>query len=142
MIAMAQPLADDDLLGDGLLLLRWLVTEQTVDGHLSVVPAGGRGPDDARPGFDQQPIEVSALAEAAATALRVTGDREWALVLERCAAWFEGANDTRVPVRDPLTGGGFDGLERAGVNQNQGAESTLAWLACAQLVSRGRAVAP
>jgi hypothetical protein len=138
MIAVADALADDELLADGLLLLDWLVAEQTVDARLSVVPAGGRGPDDARPGFDQQPIEVTALAEAAATALRVTGDPAWAVVLERCAAWFEGANDTGVPVREPLTGGGFDGLERDGVNQNQGAESTLAWLACAQLVGPGR----
>ncbi|MEN1974650.1 glycosyltransferase [Cellulomonas olei] len=133
MIAVAEVVADDGLLDAGVRLLSWLVTEQTVDEHLSVVPAGGRGPHDARPGFDQQPIEVAALAEAAATARRVTSDEAWSRVIERCVAWFEGANDTRVPVRDPETGGGFDGLERTGVNQNQGAESTLAWLACAQL---------
>ncbi|WP_146842004.1 glycosyltransferase [Cellulomonas composti] len=135
MLAVAHLLGDDDLLADGLLLLQWLVSEQTVDGRLSVVPAGGRGPDDLRPGFDQQPIEVSALAEAGATALRVTGEARWAVLVERCVAWFEGANDSGVPVRDAATGGGFDGLERDGVNQNQGAESTLAWLACAQLSS-------
>ncbi|HEY0216284.1 MAG TPA: glycosyltransferase [Cellulomonas sp.] len=138
MIAVAEVLADEDLLADGLLLLGWLVDRQTVGEHLSVVPAGGRGPRDVRPGFDQQPIEVTALAEAAATALRVTGDPCWSAVLERCVAWFEGANDTGVPVRDAVTGGGFDGLERDGVNQNQGAESTLAWLACAQLVAGAR----
>lgn len=134
MVAVGAVLDDAALLTDGLRLLDWLVAEQTVDGRLSVVPAGGRGPGDARPGFDQQPIEVAAVAEAAATALRVTGDRGWAGVLERCVAWFEGANDTGVPVRDAVTGGGFDGLEVGGVNLNQGAESTLAWLACAQLV--------
>jgi hypothetical protein len=144
MIAVAEVVADDGLLDAGVRLLSWLVTEQTVDEHLSVVPAGGRGPHEARPGFDQQPIEVAALAEAASTARRVTGDDTWGAVIERCVAWFEGANDAGVPVRDPDTGGGFDGLERTGVNQNQGAESTLAWLACAQLagprpVTRGRA---
>jgi len=142
MIAVADVFADGDLLADGLLLLDWLVTEQTVDGHLSVVPAGGRGPDDARPGFDQQPIEVAAIAEAAATALRVTRDRRWATVLDRCAAWFEGDNDAAVPVRDVATGAGFDGLEPSGVNRNQGAESTLAWLACAQLVGSLHVGAP
>ncbi|WP_444664121.1 glycosyltransferase [Cellulomonas sp. CW35] len=142
MIAVGGALADDGLLADGIRLLDWLVAEQTVDDHLSVVPAGGRGRDDARPGFDQQPIEATALAEAAATALRVTGDAGWSVVLERCVAWFEGANDTGVPVRDAATGGGFDGLERDGVNRNQGAESTLAWLACAQLVGAGPTVAP
>lgn len=138
MLAAGDVLGDEALLADGLLLLGWLVAEQTVDGRLSVVPAGGRGPGDARPGFDQQPIEVAAIAEAAATALRVTRDGAWATVLDRCAAWFEGANDVGVPVRDARTGGGFDGLERTGVNRNQGAESTLAWLACAQLVGTAR----
>ncbi|HEY0186214.1 MAG TPA: glycosyltransferase [Cellulomonas sp.] len=135
MIATAEVLDDRALLADGLAMLRWLVAEQRVDGHLSVVPAGGRGPDDVRPGFDQQPIEVAALAEAAATARRVTGDPAWSAVVELCAAWFEGANDTGTVVRDAVTGGGFDGLERVGVNLNQGAESTLAWLSCAQLAA-------
>ena len=45
---------------DGLLLLGWLLDAQTRDGHLSVVPVGGRGPADTVPGFDQQPIEVAA----------------------------------------------------------------------------------
>ncbi|WP_177199742.1 glycosyltransferase [Cellulomonas sp. KH9] len=133
LIAVGDALGDDGLLADGLRLLDWLVTVQTADGHLSVVPAGGRGPDDGRRGFDQQPIEVTAVAEAAATALRATGDDRWAVVIERCVSWFEGDNDAGVPVRDVATGAGFDGLEPDGVNQNQGAESTLAWLACAQL---------
>ncbi len=33
---------------------------------------------------------------------------------------------------DPMHGGGFDGLHATGVNQNQGAESTLAALATQQ----------
>jgi len=134
MIAAGVALLDDRLVGEGLELLGWLVQEQTVGGHLSVVPAGGRGPGAPRPGFDQQPIEVAALAEAARTAFLATGDGRWFSVLESCVAWFEGANDTGLPVRDAVTGGGFDGLMRLGVNQNQGAESTLAWLSCVQMV--------
>ena len=133
MVAIGTELGDDDLLRDGLRLLRWLVEEQTADEHLSLVPAGGRGPGDARPGFDQQPIEAAALAEAASAAYQATGDETWRVVLDRCLAWFEGANDSHVPMRDAETGGGFDGLEPTGVNQNQGAESTLAWLSCLQL---------
>ena len=54
-------------------------------------------------------------------------------MIELCARWFEGDNDSAVPVRDETTGGGYDGLEDGTVNQNQGAESTLAWLATVQL---------
>jgi len=34
---------------------------------------------------------------------------------------------------DAVTGAGFDGLERGAANQNQGAESTLAWLSTRQI---------
>lgn len=141
MITVGAALADDVVLRDGLGLLAWLVDEQTVDGHLSLVPAGGRALGDHRPAFDQQPIEVTALAEAVGTALLVTGDDRWMTALERCVSWFEGDNDSGIPVRDPMTGGGFDGLARESVNQNQGAESTLAWLATSQVVLASRVVA-
>jgi hypothetical protein len=133
MIALGQVLHDVELRHEGLLLLGWLEDEQTRGGHLSVVPAGGRGPDDRRPAFDQQPIEVAALAEAARTAYRTAPDRRWAILLARCERWFEGANDCGLPMRDASTGGGYDGLEEGSVNQNQGAESTLAWLSTSQL---------
>lgn len=133
MIAVGRALHDGDLRRHGLILLGWLEDQQTVDGHLSVVPAGGRSPGDTRPGFDQQPIEVAALAEAGRTAHLATRDGRWTTLLERCVAWFEGDNDSAVAVRDPATGGGFDGLEVGSVNQNQGAESTLAWLSTNQL---------
>jgi hypothetical protein len=96
------------------------------EGHLSPVPAGGWARGEPRPAFDQQPIEVAALADAAARALSVTGDPTWAKRLERCVAWFTGDNDSGTPLYNPVTGGGFDGLERDGHNANQGAESTLA----------------
>jgi hypothetical protein len=37
-------------------------------------------------------------------------------------------NDLQLPVYDPETKGCRDGLEHYGVNKNQGAESTLAYL--------------
>jgi hypothetical protein len=37
---------------------------------------------------------------------------------------------------DATTGGGYDGLEAAGHNRNQGAESTLAMLSTAQHARR------
>ncbi|MCB2178145.1 MAG: hypothetical protein KQH57_20240 [Actinomycetales bacterium] len=133
MIAVGRALRDVDLRHDGLTLLGWLEEEQTLDGHLSVVPSAGRAPGDRRPSFDQQPIEVAALAEAARTAFADTGDGRWAMLLANCEAWFEGDNDGNLPIRDPATGGACDGLEDGSLNQNQGAESTLAWLATSQL---------
>lgn len=142
MMLVGHHLGDGRLRADGLALLGWLVAEQTVDGHLSVVPHGGRRRGDASPAFDQQPIEVSALAEASRTAYLLTGDDRWPAVLDRCVAWFEGDNDSGLAVRDEVTGAGYDGLGTDYVNLNQGAESTLAWLATLQLADLAHMVAP
>lgn len=141
MIVVGRRLGDDALRTSGLELLGWLVEEQMHDGHLSVVPAHGRRRGEAKPGFDQQPIEVAALAEACRTAYDDSGDERWADVVDLAAAWFEGDNDAGIPMRDAATGAGFDGLEPASANQNRGAESTLAWLATQQLALLRRTTA-
>jgi hypothetical protein len=136
MIASGHALGDDRRTQDGLDLLAWLVQTESHDGIMSFTPVGGRGPGDARPAFDQQPIEAWALAEACARAWAVTGDALWAAVVERCAAWFLGSNDAGVPLLDHVTGGGCDGLHVDGTNANQGAESTLAMIATLQAARR------
>ena len=130
------------LVADGLRLLAWLLDVQTRHGHLSLVPAAGRGPNDRGPGYDQQPIEAAALADACARAHTLTGQNRWLDGISRAADWFLGANDTARPLYDPVSGGGCDGLERYGRNENQGAESTLALVSTLQharlLLSAGR----
>jgi hypothetical protein len=128
LIAAGAALDDDEAVDDGLQLLSWLAELQTIDDHLSVVPVAGRAPGDADPGFDQQPIEVACLADACVRAFAVTGDWGWQLIVARCVSWFLGANDSATIMHDPDTGGGYDGLEVDGANQNEGAESTIAWL--------------
>ncbi len=136
MIVVGDALADQRLRDDGLLLLRWLVDVQTPNGHLSVVPSTGWTRRHHRPGFAQQPIEVAALAEACFAAYASTSDETWRDVIERAVVWFAGENDGGVPMCDPVTGGGFDGLERTGASRNQGAESTLAWLSTVQVADQ------
>ena len=87
-------------------------TARRCDGHLSPTPAGGAGPDDRPPMFDQQPIEAATMADACARAFAVTGDQVWRDGLDRCVDWFLGANDVGVPVGDLDRGAGYDGLER------------------------------
>jgi hypothetical protein len=132
LIAIGDVLGDDKLRDHGLELLRWLVEIESNDETMSFTPVGGRGPDDARPAFDQQPVEAWALAEAAVQAWSTTGDATWAAVVGRCAGWFLGRNDSAVPLLDDRTGGGCDGLHVDGRNDNQGAESTLALIATLQ----------
>jgi hypothetical protein len=121
---------------DGLRLLTWLIDAQLRDDHLSFVPSAGFEPGDSGPGFDQQPIEAGALANASARAFDVTDDSSWLEPLRLCVAWFEGMNDASAPMIDPETGGAFDGLEPDGANENQGAESTIALVATLQAARR------
>jgi hypothetical protein len=132
LIVAGDALPNESALNRGLNLLEFLLRTETRDGHLSVTPVGGRGRGDTGPGFDQQPIEVSALADACGSAFRITRQSSWLTGVDLAWDWFGGDNDSATPMFDPHTGGGYDGLERHGRNLNQGAESTLAMLATAQ----------
>jgi hypothetical protein len=125
-------LGQDRVLRNGLLMLEWLLATETRDGHLSVVPAGGWSLGEARPGFDQQPIEVAAIADACMRAATITGDSTWLAGVQLSVAWFLGDNDAKIPLLDERTGGGCDGLSSTTRNRNQGAESTLAMISVMQ----------
>jgi hypothetical protein len=125
-------LAKPEVVEKGLELLHWLLERESFGGHLSLTPSGGAGPSDHAPAFDQQPIEVAAMADACARAAAVTGDPAWTRAVVQAAEWFAGDNDAGVVMWDPVTGGGYDGLESAGANQNQGTESTIALISTLQ----------
>ena len=137
MIAAGSALDRPVLLQRGIELLDWLFARETRNGHLSVTPVGGSGPTDRGPGFDQQPIEVAALADACARAFDVDGRPRWMDGIAAARDWFLGDNDGAVLMWDPRTGGGLDGLQRSGANHNQGTESTLAFLSTMQHARRG-----
>ncbi len=129
-------LHDPVLVSRGLDLLAFLMRTETFHGHLSVTPVGGRGPRDARPAFDQQPLEVSALADACARAYAIARDDRWHRGVESAWAWFLGENDMATLMVDLETGAGYDGLQVDGRNANCGAESTLAAISTSQQVHR------
>lgn len=136
LLGAGMALERPEMASRGLELLGFLVHHETRDGHLSVTSSGGSGPETIGPQFDQQPIEVAAIADAASRAFEYTGHPVWRSTIDRSWAWFVGDNDTGVPMFDPVTGAGFDGLEEFGRNENRGAESTLAALSTYQTVRR------
>lgn len=142
LIAAGQILDRPDVLDDGLTLLRWLLARETVDGHLSPTPVGGAGPGDGPDRFDQQPIEIAAMADACARALAATGDDEWQRGIDLALGWFAGNNDVGAVMWDVETNGGYDGLTPTGPNLNQGAESTLALISTMQYAPRLAGSAP
>jgi hypothetical protein len=118
-----------DMIEMGLGILTWLFTIQTEEGHFVPVGSNGwyeKGGSKAR--FDQQPVEANAMIEACIEAFNVTREKTWIDNAVMCLNWFLGHNDLNMPLYDPKTGGCRDGLMADGINQNQGAESSLAWL--------------
>jgi len=144
LLAAGSAAEDPATVREGLRLFTWLVDVETADHHFSFASASGWAPGEVRPGFDQQPIEAAAMADAAARAFDLTGDRTWLEPLRLAVGWFEGMNDVGLRMFDPGTGGAFDGLHPDRVNENQGAESTISFVSTMQqaerLLTRGRAI--
>ncbi|QKJ18865.1 glycosyltransferase [Microbacterium hominis] len=136
LIAAGHALGDADATQRGVSMLRFLLSVEMSDGMFSVTGTGGRGPGESGPSFDQQPIELAALADACATAYALTDDPAWLPPIGLAWRWFTGLNDSDTVMFDDRTGAGFDGLERAGRNENRGAESTLAALSTYQQAAR------
>ena len=106
------------------------LTEKTLkDGYLSIIgnekwyKKGGE-----RSIFAQQPIDAMAMVLMYHQAFHLTRDKEYLNKLYTCFLWFLGENDLRMSLYDFETQGCCDGFEKYGVNRNQGAESSLAYL--------------
>ncbi len=114
----------------GIETLRWLVDIQTSP-HGKLRPIGSNGfyrRHAARAVFDQQPLEAHATVSACLEAYRTTSDPWWREQAQRAFDWFLGWNDLGEQLYCPQSGGCRDGLHADRSNENQGAESTLAFL--------------
>jgi glycosyltransferase involved in cell wall biosynthesis len=132
LIMSGRWIPNDEMKEAGFESLRWLADLQHSEpdgGHFVSIGSNGfytRGKERAR--FDQQPVEAQAMVSACLEAYKSSGDRHWHKEARRAFEWFLGRNDLRIPIYDPTTGGCRDGLHPDRPNENQGAESTLAFL--------------
>jgi len=114
----------------GLESLQWLARLQTAEaGHFR--PIGSDGfyrRNEQRADFDQQPIEAHAMISACIEAYAATNDHCWFEEARKAFEWFTGRNDLGIALFDARTGGCRDALHTDRVNENQGAESTVAFL--------------
>ncbi len=110
--------------------LKWLIDLQhTEEGYFSFIGNQGfyrRNGEKAT--FDQQPIEAQSMVSACLYAYTVTNDMQWYHEGRTAFEWLLGRNHLGQLLYVPHTGGCRDGLHPNAVNQNQGAESTLAFL--------------
>lgn len=78
--------------------------------------------------YDQQPVEAVTMADAALAAFGMHHEEKYLIAFCRANDWFHGQNSLGESLAEPQSGACCDGLQPLGVNRNQGAESTLAYL--------------
>lgn len=138
LIVSGRLFADNSMLSDGLLSLKWLCELQS-DEKNNFRPVGADAFYQRHgkfPLYDQQPIEAYATVSACIEAYRATKSTAWYDEAWKAFQWYLGRNSLSRTLYDPQTGGCCDALHRDRVNFNQGAESTLSYLlALAEMTS-------
>jgi glycosyltransferase involved in cell wall biosynthesis len=109
--------------------MNFLVDTTMKNGYLSII--GNEEwfmKDGERSVFAQQPVDAMGMVLMFRQAYNLTGDKTYLTKLFKSFRWFLGENDLRMSLYNHDTRGCCDGIESYGINQNQGAESTIAYL--------------
>ncbi|GHN02394.1 glycosyl transferase [Cytophagales bacterium WSM2-2] len=129
LLHSAEILNDEKITRVAMETMTFLTTTTLKDGYLSII--GNKEwykKDGERSMFAQQPIDALAMVLMYHQAFHLTRDKEYLNKLYTSFMWFLGENDLRMSLYDFETKGCCDGFENYGVNRNQGAESSLAYL--------------
>lgn len=122
-------LNDDRVTQVAFTTMDFLTTHTLKDDYLSII--GNEKwykKEGERSVFAQQPIDAMAMVLMYHQAYHFTKDKDYLNKLYTSFLWFLGENDMRMSLYDFETKGCCDGFESYGVNRNQGAESSLAYL--------------
>jgi glycosyltransferase involved in cell wall biosynthesis len=129
LLHSAEILHDDRIKEVALESMNFLAEKSFKDGYLSII--GNKNwfkKEGERSTYAQQPVDALAMVLMYHQAFHVTNDKEYLKKLFTCFLWFLGENDIRMSLFDFETKGCCDGIEESGINRNQGAESSLAYL--------------
>ncbi|MCG6190923.1 glycosyltransferase family 4 protein [Maribellus maritimus] len=129
LLHSAQVLNDPKITETAIESMNFLTTHTLKDNYLSII--GNEKwykKEGERSVFAQQPIDAMAMVLMYHQAYFVTKDKDYLNKLYTSFLWFLGENDLRMSLYDFETKGCCDGFESYGVNRNQGAESSLAYL--------------
>ena len=129
LIHSAEILNDDKIAGIAMESMSFLTDVTFRDGYISIVGNEKWYKKDGECSmFGQQPIDAMAMVLMFYQAFHLTKDKKYLNKLFTSFMWFLGENDLRISLFDFTTKGCCDGLENYGINRNEGAESSLAYL--------------
>ena len=131
LMACGRITGNDDMVSLGISVLEWLREIQLHPSAGWYAPVGNQGwyhKSGTKAQYDQQPLEAAAMIGACIEAYECTQGEEWIQLATTCFDWYLGKNEQQSKLYDHASGGCRDGLEQDGVNENQGAESTLSYI--------------
>jgi len=145
LMACGRVTGNKDMVALGIDVLSWLRDIQVDPSNGWFAPVGNHGwfpksGDKAQ--YDQQPLEAAAMIGASIEAYECTQREEWIELASTCFNWYLGQNDQQRQLYDYASGGCRDGLTAHGVNENQGAESTLSYLCSLLAIYNLRGLTP
>jgi hypothetical protein len=129
LLHSAEILNDAEIKKTALSSMNFLTKHTFKDNYLSII--GNEKwfrKEGERSVFAQQPVDAMAMVLMYHQAFHITKDKNYLNKLYLSFLWFLGENDLRMSLYDFETQGCCDGFESYGVNRNQGAESSLAYL--------------
>lgn len=129
LLHAAEILNDDNITNVAMESMNFLTSITMTDGYLSIIGnSKWYQMNGERSIYAQQPIDALAMVLMFHQAFHLTKDKKYLNQLYTAFMWFLGENDLRMSLYDFETKGCCDGFESYGVNRNQGAESSLAYL--------------
>jgi hypothetical protein len=133
LIVAGNHLQNDAMLAAGLEAPTWYGAQCAIDSEVLQLVGNhwrrrGESPEPVGREGVEQPLDAAALVEAYIDGFAVTGDAQYSDRARNAFQWFTGRNHLGQSLYDSETGGCRDGLRRDSLNDNEGAESTLAYL--------------
>jgi len=86
--------------------------------------------------YGEQPIDVTYTIQTLNAFYNAFKNPEYKKKMRAAFNWFLGKNHLNQIMYNPVSGGGYDGLEKHNVNLNQGAESTVCYLTARLLMEK------
>jgi glycosyltransferase involved in cell wall biosynthesis len=109
--------------------LDFLMSKMFVNKNFKVISNNGwlhKGEEPKE--YGEQPIDVAYTIHTLNSFYDAFGTPEYKHKMKMAFNWFLGKNHLNQIMYNPVSGGGYDGLEKENVNLNQGAESTVCYL--------------
>ena len=109
--------------------LEFLISKTYKGDNFKVISNNGWYHRDSEPAeYGEQPIDVAYMIQTLNSFYSAFKTPEYKRQMKIAFNWFLGKNHLSQIMYNPVSGGGYDGLEKDNVNLNQGAESTVCYL--------------